>query len=250
MSRPAFLALWGLLAASCRTPGPIPPQALHYNAECARYLEAGDLAKAETNCKLSCEFDDGYPDCHNNLCVILLKRGELDQAKKECIKALRLFNDFAIAHNNLGTIYVQERSWGKAHDAFTAALKVNPGYVEARYNLCLSLVYLRRHPDARSCYDTLIATNPLIADGPHGLCILDIESGSFSSAISECTRAIELDPRNAGQFLNLGRAYQGAGRNCEAQQAYQGCLELDDGRAECRDAIPTATSLCAAKPGH
>lgn len=250
MNRLALAVAAALALASCKTAAPIHPLASEHNTFCARYLEAGSLDKAQHRCELALEYNSDYAEPYNNLCLVWIKRGNLDRAKEQCIKALRLNNDFAEAHNNLGYIYLQQKAYGKAHDAFRNALKVNPGYLEARYNLCLALLRLKRPEQARVCYDKVIETNPGVADPFHDLCVLDVEDGSFTTAVQSCSHAVELDPKYTDAWFHLGRAHQGAGKHCDAQEAYKQCLATDGGHAECRNNLSSAARHCALASPH
>lgn len=250
------LALIGLALAAalaftaCKTASPVHPLAMEHNQYGAQYLEQGNLEKAQHRFELALEYNPDYPEPYNNLCLVWIKRGNLDKAKDLCIKALRLNNDFAEAHNNLGYIYLQQRSYGKAHDSFKNALKVNPGYLEARYNLCLALLRLNKGQDARVCYDKVIETNPNVADPFHDLCVLDVEESGFTDAIGNCSHAVELDPKFTDAWFHLGRAYQGAGKHCEAQEAYKQCVATDGEHAECRNNLSSAARHCALASPH
>jgi tetratricopeptide (TPR) repeat protein len=250
MSRYALIVACGLALVTCKSAANIHPRAVEHNEYGTRYLEQGDLVKAQERFELALEFNPDYPEPYNNLCLVWIRRSNFAKAKELCIKALRLNNDFAEAHNNLGYIYLQEKSWGKAHDSFRSALKVNPDYVEARYNLCLALLHLKKGGDARTCYDKIIETNGNLADPHHGLCLLDIEEGDHAEAVKECTRAVELDPKFVEAFYHLGLAYQGAGKHCEAQEAYKACVALEENNAECRNNLASAARHCALQSPH
>ncbi len=245
MNRLALALTAASLALSCKHVTRVHPQALEHNTFGTRYLEGGDLDKAQHRFELALEYNADYPEPYNNLCLVWIRRGDLDRAKDFCIKSLRLNNDFAEAYNNLGYIYLQRKSLGKAEDSFRSALKVNPGYIEARYNLCLTLVQLKRKVDARVCYDKVIETNPAKADPYHDLCELDIEAHRYDSAIKQCTRATELDPQYSSAFFHLGLSYEGMGRHCDALQAYKSCVGVDANNAECRNNLDSAQRRCA-----
>jgi Tfp pilus assembly protein PilF len=238
-------ALLALALSACKTAAPIHPLAIEHNTYGTRYLEEGNLDKAQHRFELALEYNPDYPEPFNNLCLIDIRRGKLDRAKERCIKALRLNNDFAEAHNNLGYIYLQQSSNGKAHDAFKSALRVNPGYIEARYNLALTLLKLKRFADARVEYDKIIEVNPNIADPHHDLCVMDLEEGNSNEAIQECLKAVELDPKFANAFFHLGKAYMVAGKQCDAQEAYKQCIAADTGHAECLNNVDIAARKCA-----
>ncbi len=250
MNRFLLVTACALALAACKTAAPIHPRAIEHNQFGAKYLEEGNLDKAQERFELSLEFNPDYPEPYNNLCLVHIKRANLKKAKDLCIKALRLNNDFAEAHNNLGYIYLQEKAYGKAHDSFRNALKVNPDYVEARYNLCLALRWLKRTADARVCYSKIIETNAAVADPHHDLCEMDIEEANYTDAIAECTRAVELDPKFTVAYFHLGRAYQGAGKHCEGQEAYKACVGIDESHAECRNNLSSAARHCALQSPH
>lgn len=249
MTRLALLVA-ALALASCRTPSTIHPLAAENNTFGTRYLEEGQLDKAQHRFELALEYNVDYPEPYNNLCLVWIKRGNLKRAKELCIKALRFNNDFAEAHNNLGYIYMQERTLGKAADSFRNALKVNPGYLEARYNLCLTLLRLKRPEEARVCYSKVVEVNPHVADPYRDLCVMDIDDGSFPEALGNCGRAVELDPKFADAWFHLGLAFQGAGKQCEAVEAYKQCVLADDASAECHNNLSSAARRCALNAPH
>ncbi|MFN7134581.1 MAG: tetratricopeptide repeat protein, partial [Myxococcales bacterium] len=229
----------------CKSAAPIHPLAEEHNTMCAKYLEGGELQKAQNRCELALEYNPDFPEPHNLLCAIEIQRGRMDKAKAFCIKALRLNNDFAEAHNNLGFIYLQENALGKAHDSFRAALRVNPGYLDARYNLGYTLVKLKKYNEARVIYDKLTEINPDLPLPWGDLCFLDIEEGFNQEAIQKCTRAVQLNPRFANAWFLLGVANGKAGQHCDAQEAYKECVAVESDHAECRTNIAIAARYCA-----
>jgi tetratricopeptide (TPR) repeat protein len=243
------LVLFGLVALvvaqGCKTAAPIHPRAIEHNNYCAKYLNDGDLEKAETRCKLALEFNPDYPEPYCNLGLIEKRRGHISEAKELFVKAIHLNQDFGEAHNDLGVLFLDEKSYGKAHDEFVRALKVNPDYVEARYNLALSLMHLKKYDEARKAYRALIESNPNIADPHHDLCAMDIDDGEFTTAVDECKEAIRLDPKYTSAYFNLGNAFMKGGKFCEAQEAYTDCLRVDSENAECRNNVTIANRKCA-----
>lgn len=237
--------LGSLVLAACKTAAPIHPLAEEHNTMCAKYLEAGDLQKAQNRCELALEYNPDFPEPWNLLCAIEIQRGRMGKAKEFCIKGIRLNNDFAEAHNNLGFIYLQEDALGKAHDAFRSALRINPGYLDARYNLGYTLTKLKRYREARVEYDKLIEINPDLPLPWGDLCFIDIEEGYNEEAIQRCTRAVDLNPRFSNAWFLLGVAQGKAGRHCEAQDAYRECIAVEENHAECRTNIAIAARYCA-----
>ncbi len=246
VGRLVLAALVGsFLLPACKSAAPIHPLAEEHNTMCAKYLEAGDLQKAQNRCELALEYNPDFPEPWNLLCSIEIQRGRMNKAKEFCIKAIRINNDFAEAHNNLGFIYLQEDSLGKAHDAFKSALAINPGYLDGRYNLAYTLTKLKKYREARIEYDKLTEINPNLPLPWGDLCFIDIEEGYNEEAIQRCTKAVQLNPRFANAWFLLGLANGKAGQHCEAQDAYKECIAVEENHAECRTNIAIAARYCA-----
>jgi len=229
-----------LLALGCLQMPPPHPRALENNEYCAKYLDQGNLEKAEVHCDLGIQFSPQYSDLWVNKGIIAMRRGQKDLAKEDFVKAIRFNQDQAQAYNNLGVIYQQERQYGKANDLFQSALKVNPDYVEARYNLALNFQKIGDKVKARREYQTILAVSPNIADAHENLGIMALEEHKLEEALEELKKATELDAKFADAWLNLGTAYMEKGMFREAKDAYTSCLEADPDNVPCRNSVTIA----------
>jgi tetratricopeptide (TPR) repeat protein len=241
----ALLAALAAVIVTCKSAPPVNPRAQEHNDVGVRYLNEGQLEKAEIRFQMALEQRPDYPEPFNNLCLIEIKRNHIDKAKGYCIKALHLNQDFAEAHNNLGFIYLQENNNTRARDEFQAAVHINPDYVAARYNLTLVLRRLKNNDEARVELIKLAESHPELADPHHDICGMDIEEGDLKEAIAECQQAIRLDNRYTAAYDQLGVAFFKSGKFCESAQAFRDCLGIEADNVECRQNLPEANKRCA-----
>jgi tetratricopeptide (TPR) repeat protein len=216
---PAFF-----LAACLHTPPP-HPRAIEANELCAQYIGMDDLTRAEVQCDLGLQFAPQYADLWVNKGLIALRRGQQDNAKDCFIKALRYNQEQAQAYNNLGYIYYKNRQFGKAHDNFQRALKVNPDYTEARYNLALTFKDMGEQDKAKKELRTIVAINDSLADPFAQLGEIAHAEGALEEAEGYLRDAVKRDPKYAEAWLELGNVLAEAGKNGEARDAYESCVE-------------------------
>jgi len=234
-----------LVAAGClRTPPP-SENALHNTDMCTRYIDQGDLERAEIHCDLAIQFAPQWADPYVNKGIIQHRRGQRSVAKDTYVKALRLNPDQTFAHNNLGVIFRDEGNLGRAHDAFQRALKINPNYKEARYNLALTFKQMGRSADARRQYKTLLAIDPNIADAYHDMGVMDFEDSAYQGATENFAKAVELDPTFSGAHAGLGNSLMEMGRYPECASAFTACIDVDPNNIVCRQNLTVCNRKAA-----
>jgi tetratricopeptide (TPR) repeat protein len=94
-------------------------------------------------------------------------------------------------------------------------------------------------PEARQQLAAALHDYPTSAELHNFLGVVDAQSGNYLLAESNFRKAIELDTRLAGAYLNLGRLYQENRRDDKtairkAAQVYQALLQIDPENAEGR----------------
>ncbi|MCB0644586.1 MAG: tetratricopeptide repeat protein, partial [Phaeodactylibacter sp.] len=126
---------------------------------------------------------------------------QYDQAIESYNTALKLDSEFADAINNRGIAY---REAGKM-------------YGEKRGDIVKALQYLNQ---AHAALPNDYETNRLLG-------VANGIQGRNEQAIAFFKKCIQLEPENAGAYVNLGNAYYNAGQTEEGAAMHQKALSID-----------------------
>lgn len=83
-----------------------------------------------------------------------------------------------------------------------------------------------RLQEAETAYQQVLADAPQSADAHHLMGVLAYQTKRYALAVESIERAVQLNPRMAAAFINLGNAYQDAGNSDKAIESYQKALAL------------------------
>lgn len=175
----------------------------------------------------------------DNLGGALLLLGKLDEAYLHFQAAAEINPLDPMSRSNLGA-YLQEH--GHLAEAIeqnnrVITLTSDPGLLAATYaNLGAAYRKLGEDGKARSSYDQALQLNPNQYNVYLGLGELLEKQNRPDDAISNYSKAVELQPTDTG-FLLLGRALERTGRRSEALAAYQAALKLSPEMPEAQHAV-------------
>ncbi|MGA1841427.1 MAG: tetratricopeptide repeat protein [bacterium] len=145
-----------------------------------------------------------------------------DQAAEEKRKeALEIYK--------LGELYAKQKNWDEAIKQFRKALNLDSDLAEAHLNLGWSYVMKRSEYDL-ALQETLeaIRLKPDLFMGYRNLWWIYRLQKKYDKSLEALKKAIQLEPGNAINYLNLGDAYVNDTRDFNlAVQSYQKGLELD-----------------------
>jgi protein O-mannosyl-transferase len=119
----------------------------------------------------------------------------------------------------------------------------------AGHVLCLALLAVlagltwqqsRMYADVETLFRTTIDKNPDCCMARNNLGIVLLDRGQFDEAITQCGKAVELDPRDADYHYNFANALGREGRSDEAIAQFQKALELKPAFAESRNNLGLA----------
>ena len=134
------------------------------------------------------------PDIQHNLALVYQDLGEYQSALPHYKKALALRPDFPIALNNLGGLYLALKDWDNAIAAFE--------------KLTRSVTY----------------KTPQYAYNHLGVAYFNKKI--YDKAIAMYQRALKIDPRYGGCYINLGLTYEAQMRWADAMEAYRSAQDL------------------------
>ena len=165
----------------------------------------GELEKALEHLERAIEIAPDYAEAHLNRAIVLNTLGRFADAEEAFAEASALDkrdegtvpsevgNQIAILHAKLGDLYmVAERTWEAARE-FREALEVRPRFLDIRTKYAEAL----------------------------------IELDELEEALDELQHIVEERPELASAHLRLGVVLRRLGREDEAAESFEKCLELN-----------------------
>jgi protein O-mannosyl-transferase len=167
---------------------------------------------------------------HINLGSVLLQRGDVKGAKEQFNEALRIEPDNPVAQFHIGFVAGKEGDAREAARRFELALRADPAYRPAREKLPELLFDLGNRsmqsgdlPQARRLFERLLELAPDSAAAHNSLGGVLKDMHEPVPAEQHLRRAIELSPKMAEAYWNLGALYISSGRVDE------GILRIEEG---------------------
>lgn len=131
----------------------------------------------------------------------------------------------------VGTVYFVNQDFLSAAVAWKKSEAIAPLDPKLRFSLAMAYVRLQRPDWARTVLESLARENGANALYPYWLGRLDYAGQFYNSAIKHFRKAIELDPKLARAYDNLGLCYYYENQNDLAIANFQKAIELDHGSA-------------------
>jgi len=126
-----------------------------------------------------------------------------------------------------GTVYFSNQDYVNAAIAWKKSEAIAPLDPGLRFSLAMAFIRMS-HPDwARKVLESLAAQNPKDARYPYWLGRIDYDGHEYNEAIQHFKHAIELDPRMARAYDNLGLCYYYQNQNDLAVASYEKAIEID-----------------------
>jgi Flp pilus assembly protein TadD len=175
----------------------------------------------------------------DNLGGALLLLGKLDEAYLHFQAAAEINPLDPMSRSNQGAYLQEHRHLAEAIEQNNRVITLtsDPGLLAATYaNLGAAYRKLGEDEKARTSYDQALQLNPNQYNAYLGLGELLEKQNRPDDAISNYSKAVELQPTDTG-FLLLGRALERTGRRSEALAAYQAALKLSPEMPEAQHAV-------------
>ena len=127
----------------------------------------------------------------------------------------------------VGTIYFLNHDYVNAAVAWRKSETITPLQPDLRFSQAMVYVHVGHPGWARTALESLAAENPKDALYAYWLGRLDYDGHEYGGAIRHFQRAIELDPRMARAYDNLGLAYYYQDQNDLAVTNYEKAIALN-----------------------
>jgi len=192
------------------------------------------------------------PELHNELGFVYMEKEKPDLAVQHLKRALELKPDYSAAKNNLGVAYMKNEQWDEAIACFKE-LSENLLYVTPQNPLVnLGLAYYHKKDFAQSenyykralgLYDDGLNKDVSYIKILHGLGLTYMETGRNRESVAMLEKAVQIAPRIAELFFDLGRAYTLAQEYPKAAEAYNKVIELVPDRPLAKEAAKAAEEI-------
>ena len=146
---------------------------------------------------------------------------------KQNLEAATLNPADASAHYNLGLIHLQRNELDKARERFERAIEIDADEVDAHYQLGRISRMQNRLPDAIKHFEQTVARDPQHAQHEvwREIGATYIAAGQYTDARDALERFLERRSSDAEGLYLMGRALAGLGRQREAAESMQACIE-------------------------
>ena len=175
----------------------------------------------------------------DNLGGALLLQGKPDEAYPHFQAAAEINPRDPMSRSNLGAYLQEHGHLAEAIEQYNRVISLtsDAGLLAATYaNRGAAYRVLGEEESARTSYDQALQLNPNQYNAYLGLGELSEKQNRMDDAISNYTKAVELQPTDTG-FLLLGHALERTGRRADALAAYQAALKLSPEMPEAQHAV-------------
>ena len=183
----------------------------------------GDLAGAIIACKKAIELNPKFAFAYYHLGLALQKKGDYDGAIRAYNKAIELDPKYAKTYNNLAIAYYFNRDYDNAWRTIETARRIglgnaiHPKFLEALKKASVRTTSRPSRSRAES-KPTNSAAHEALRKGN--------ASTNLDEKIHWFKKAIELNPKHAKAYYNLGNALQYKGSLAGATAAYKKAIKL------------------------
>lgn len=131
----------------------------------------------------------------------------------------------------LASVFFLDAKYLNTAVALKKAEAIEPLDNPSRFTLALAYIILNHRDWARPELEQLARSDPQTALYPYWLGRIDYDMMQFAAAVSNFTRALQLDPEYMKAYDNLGLCYEALGKYDEAIKTYQEAIRRNNLRA-------------------
>lgn len=214
-------------------------RAVYHANKGVKYLNQGDLERAETEIKTAIELSPEFVDAYNNLGIVYKLKGDLYSAKSYFEKAIKLDKHYASAISHLSMVYLELGDIDNALKYGKKAVKVGTPKPITHFNL--ALVYLeknRKKPGknfdnyAEKQLSITTELDPNMFEAHKTLARLYKKQGKYEQAAIRYRLALGNHPEDKESWKELAEVYKALGNHMMAEKALR---MAENGQAQGQD---------------
>jgi TolB-like protein/DNA-binding SARP family transcriptional activator/Flp pilus assembly protein TadD len=176
-------------------------------------------------------------------------RDAFPRAKAAAVRALQLDDRLAEAHASLGYVALYyDWDWHAAERSLTRAIELNPSYSIGHQWLANYLVARGRFDEAVAAMRRAQETDPLSLIASAALGWIHYYRRDYASAVQQCRRTLDLNPKFEQAWLWGGSAEEAAGRYGEALEMLRHAADISHRSAIVLTALGRAHALSGDVP--
>ncbi len=164
------------------------------------YASQEKFEQAVSDYTKAIEINPDYVQAYINRGFINTNKGNLEQAISDFDKALKINPDIGAVYYLRGTAYANKGNLAQAISDYTKAIEKNPNDAQAYANRGLAYAY--KIVSERSL--KIDKNSPMAYINLGGI---DINKDEFKGAISDCNKAIEINPNFPDAYISRLRVY-------------------------------------------
>jgi tetratricopeptide (TPR) repeat protein len=194
------------------------------------------------------EIEPNTAQTHHGLGDLFGKQQQWQEAAAAYRKAIELNPAFSWSYNNLGDALRHQQQWQEAAVAYRKAIELNPAFAWSPYNLADVLAKQGEWEEAIGLYRHAMQQQPDLPQVQsklayalynHGLAQLDAAIACYREAMAANPydvelyyKALEVKPRNAIWYFQLGKAFERKGELAQAIVFYNIAIQIDPSQYE------------------
>jgi tetratricopeptide (TPR) repeat protein len=186
----------------------------------------GDYAGSKNYYQLAIQSNPRVALYYTNLAYASEKLNDIETAIKAYEQAIALEPFNAVFHNKLGNLYYSKDDFEHAKACYEHAVEQNGSVAVYYENLGLANFNLGLWSESASAYEKAVALAPSWSAYNY-LGINYYRLGDYEKAVTNYSRAIELEHSTAILYDNLGLAYDQLGKKEKAEKAFLNALKLE-----------------------
>jgi len=143
------------------------------------------------------------------------------KAKRAASEALRCDRLLAEPHTSLGHAYFHEFNWPAAEREFKRGLELNANYAVGHFYFANYLLATGQFQDALAEARHAAALDPISLPARSNTASALYYCGQYDLAVEQCLQVLEIEPKFARTYEDLGRIYREKGMQHEAIEAFK-----------------------------
>ncbi len=198
------------------------------------YLSLGKKDEGLAQLQKATQINPYYWFNHNAEGTAYVHLGEFDKAAAEFQRVTELEPDNAQGWENLGIAYYDQGKWTQCIEAYKKALQISPDRYVAASNLGTVYFFLKRYPESVQMFEKAVNLVPddstlmgNLADAYRASGQTGKAMATYDKAISLALKELQVNPRRAGSYANLGTYYAKKGDPARAIEAIHQARTID-----------------------